>query len=521
MKKNIKQDSSAYSQEDLIQLKKRHLSLEHLNAQIERFKKGVLPLTLSAPCTIGNGVKNFTKSEVNRLAQFYEKESIHKKAVKFVPASGAATRMFHHLLVFREKAASLPKTNPDRKAAEQFFLNLKNFSFYDELNEKLRANGFKLNDLLKKNDFGKILDVIFGKKGLHYGNIPKALIKFHREGKQSVTALEEHLSEAVFYAKDFTGNCRLVFSVSTEFKEMIKKYYEGIQGKYEQKFKVKFHTSFSVQRPSTDSVAVDNNNVPFKDSDGKILFRPAGHGALLDNLGDINADMIFIKNIDNVQPAHLRGDTNNYKKVLGGYLLEIQNKVFNFIEELENNSISEDMLDEAIEFAEKTLSVKIPDVVQYDREELVKHLYEKFHRPLRVCGVVKTQGEPGGAPFWVKEPDGSLSLQIVERAQVNTGIAEQLKIFNSSSHFNPVDIVCGIKNHKGEQYNLHYYRNAEAGFITIKTYEGKPLKAYELPGLWNGSMANWNTVFVEVPLSTFTPAKTINDLLRKEHQAHS
>lgn len=517
-KKNTRQDSSPYSQEDLIQLKKRHLSIEHLNSQIERFRKGVLPLTLAGPGTIGNGIKQFQKAEINRLSKYYEQESLHKKTVKFVPASGAATRMFYHLIVFREKHAALAKNDPDRKAAELFFENIKNFSFYDEFSDKLKDYGYKIGDLLKKKEYGPLLDVLFSKKGMHYGHIPKALIKFHKEGKQAITPLEEHLAEAASYAKDGAGNSRLVFTVSPEFKEMIRKYYESIAERYEQKLKVKFHTSFSIQRPSTDSVAVDLTNKPFKDAEGKILFRPSGHGALLDNLEDINADVVFIKNIDNVQPNRLKSDTCLYKKVLGGYLLEIQNKVFAFLEELENDTISEDMLDEALEFAEHILSVRIPDAVQYDRKELVKHLYDKFHRPLRVCGVVKSKGEPGGAPFWVKEQDGSLSLQIVERAQVNTGDPQQLKIFNSSTHFNPVDLACGMRNHKGEQYNLHYYRNPEAGFITIKSHEGRQLKAYELPGLWNGSMANWNTVFVEVPLSTFSPAKTINDLLRKEHQ---
>lgn len=518
MKKIIKPNSSPYSQEDLIQLKKRHLSVEHLNAQIERFKKGVLPLTLDSPCTIGNGIKQFQKAEINRLSKYYEQESLRKKTVKFVPASGAATRMFHHLLVFREKSGELAKNDPDRKAAEYFLENIKNFSFYEEFTEKLKEYGYKIGDLLKKKEYGKLLDVLFSKKGMHYGNIPKALIKFHKDGKMALTPLEEHLAEAASYAKDAAGNSRVVFSVSPEFKEMIKKYYEGVAERYEQKLKVRFQTAFSVQRPSTDSVAVDMTNKPFKDSEGKILFRPSGHGALLDNLEDINADVVFIKNIDNVQPSRLKNDTYLYKKVLGGYLFEIQNKLYAFLEELENNTISEDMLDEALEFAENILSVRIPDAVQYDRLELVKHLYEKFHRPLRVCGVVKSKGEPGGAPFWVKEPDGSLSLQIVERAQVNTGDKEQFQLFNSSTHFNPVDLACGMRNHKGEQYNLHYYRNPEAGFITIKSHEGRQLKAYELPGLWNGSMANWNTVFVEVPLSTFSPAKTINDLLRKEHQ---
>lgn len=518
MKKTNTQGNSLYSQEDLIQLKKRHLSAESLNAQIERFKKGILPLTLTAPCTVGNGVRVFSKNEINRLVKFYETECQHKKMVKFIPASGAATRMFHHLLVFRAKAAELPKNDPDRKAVEHFFSNLKNFGFYEELADKLKLNGFKLADLLKKNDYVKILDVLFAKKGLHYGNIPKALVKFHKDGKNSLTALEEHLAEAALYTKDAAGNCRVVFTVSQEFKEMVKRYYESVVGKYEQKYKVKYHTTFSVQRPSTDSVAVDPANRPFKDAEGKILFRPSGHGALLDNLGDVNGDVVFIKNIDNVQPNHLKEDTVIYKKVLGGHLLELQQKIYSFLEELENDTISEDGLDEAIEFAAAVLSIKIPDQIQFDRALLVKHLYEKFHRPLRVCGVVKSKGEPGGAPFWVKEADNSDTLQIVERAQVNTGSQEQLKIFNAASHFNPVDIACGLRNHKGEQYNLHYYRNSETGFITIKSFEGKPLKAYELPGLWNGSMANWNTVFVEVPLCTFSPAKTINDLLRREHQ---
>lgn len=517
MKKIIKQDTSTYSQEDLIQLKKRHLSVENLNSQIERFKKGVLPLTLARACTVNNGIKQFTKSEVNRLVKFFDQEAAHRKVVKFVPASGAATRMFHHLIVYREKGTSLPQDNIDRKAAEEFFKNLKSFAFFDELSEKLKANGYKIADLLKKKDFSKILDVVFSKKGLHYGNIPKALIKFHKSGKSVLTPLEEHLFEAANYSRDSAGNARVIFSVSPEFKEVIKRFCESVMAKHEAKTKTKFHVGFSVQRPSTDSVAVDLENRPFRDEDDRIHFRPAGHGALLENLNDIVAEVVFIKNIDNVQFDPLKSDTFVYKKVIGGYLLEIQNRVFSFLEELENNNISEDGLDEAIEFAENILSIHIPDVVQYDRAELVKYLFEKFHRPLRVCGVVKSKGEPGGAPFWVKEPDGFLSLQIVERAEVNTGSAEQLEIFNSASHFNPVDLACGMRNHKGEQFNLHYYRNPEAGFITIKSKNGKALKAYELPGLWNGSMANWNTVFVEVPLSTFSPAKTINDLLRKEH----
>lgn len=520
MKRDSKKNllPAGYSQEDLIQLKKRHLSFEQLNAQIERFRKGILPLTLAQACTIGNGIKQFSKSEAAQFVKFYEKQSAHKKVVKFVPASGAATRMFHHLIVYREKGSSLPKNDPDRKSAENFFANLKKFGFYDELSEKLKENGLKISELLKKNDYGKILDVIFAKNGLHYGNIPKALIKFHKKGKTAVTPLEEHLIEAAHYAKDSVGNARVIFTVSPEFKEMMKKFCETVVPLYEKKLKVKFHIGFSVQKPSTDSVAVDLTNKPFRDIDGKILFRPAGHGALLDNLSDVKADIIFIKNIDNVQPERLKQDTIFYKKVIGGYLIEIQNKIFNFLEELENENISENMLDEALEFAEQVLSIKIPDVIQYDRDVLIKHLYDKFHRPLRVCGVVKSRGEPGGAPFWVKENDGLISLQIVERAQVNTGSPEQLKIFNSSTHFNPVDLACITKNHKGEHFDLRYHRNTETGFITIKSQNGKSLKAYELPGLWNGSMANWNTVFVEVPLSTFSPAKTINDLLRKEHQ---
>lgn len=515
--KAVIQSKPLFTEQDTLQIKKHHLSVEMVKTQIMRYKQGILPLHLVAPATIGNGIKTLEKEEARKLAKSFDTPAAGKKIVKFVPASGAATRMFRHLFMFKDENASSKNPDAETKATLEFINNLKNLPFYEDLKLRAAKKGQKLDVLIKKKEYRRIIDYLLTDKGLGYGQLPKALIKFHFSNGKPLTALEEHLIEAAMYAKDGAGVARIHFTVSREHRYGVETLCKAVVADYEKKYKVTCVISFSVQKPATDTIAVDASNLPFRNPDRTLLFRPSGHGALLTNLNDIVADVIYIKNIDNVQPDRLKDEVTLYKKALAGYLLEIKQKIHFFLGEFETGTVPEKLLDEAYDFAENILSIKVPASIQNDTATLIEYLYQKFDRPLRVCGMVKNRGDVGGGPFWIKEKEGTISLQIVEKSQVNTSSPEQLKILNSATHFNPVDIVCAMNDHNGEPYDLMHFRQPDTGFITMKSKDGKPLKTYELPGLWNGSMANWNTVFVEVPISTFSPVKSINDLLKKEH----
>ena len=346
-------------------------------------------------------------------------------------------------------------------------------------------------------------------------------MKFHTYTSGARTPFEEHLVEGALYSTDKDGKSRLHFTVSPEHQKGFEQLLEEVKSSYENELKVSFDVSFSQQKPSTDTIAVDIENEPFRENDGSLLFRPGGHGALIENLNDLDADVIFIKNIDNVVPDRLKDETVKYKKALAGYLLKVQ-KVLHFYQEELNEkhyvALDHAFLAAASNFLENTLNT-VPAESQYytEKEELYYYLKEKLNRPLRVCGMVKNEGEPGGGPFWAKNSDGTISLQVAESVQIDPANIDQQNIAKHATHFNPVDLVCAVKNYKGEKYDLTKFTDPATGFISIKSKDGKELKAQELPGLWNGAMSNWNTLFVEVPILTFNPVKTVNDLLREQH----
>ena len=507
-----------FKAEDLVFIEERGSELSTVKEQVKNFEKGFPFLEIKQAATIGKGIIQLNEEHANQFIDFFD-QHLEKgiSLLKFVPASGAASRMFKNL--YAAKAALESGTaeetvmqDPEIKA---FFTGLKDFAFYNQLEKLAGKSASQLSAL-------NILNLVLTEDGLNYGNLPKGLLQFHRYDLESRTSFEEHCVEGGLYAKDNNGKVRLHFTVSPEHQEAFETHLKEIRSKYEAKFDVNYNISFSQQKSSTDTIAVDMDNNPFRNADNSLLFRPGGHGALLDNLNDLNADLIFIKNIDNVVPDNLKDETVKYKKALAGLLLNYQKRIFSYqqiLDERHYTALDSKFYSEAASFLENVLNVSPPTNQYYsEKEELYYYLKSKFNRPIRVCGMVKNEGEPGGGPFWTKNADDSVSLQIAESVQIDMKNEQQKTIANQATHFNPVDLVCGTKNYKGESYNLLQYRDPRTGFISYKSKDGKELKAQELPGLWNGAMADWNTLFVEVPILTFNPVKTVNDLLRKEHQ---
>ena len=519
----MKPECEQLSEEFISQLKEKGVTVESALSQIETFKKGIPFTELVRPCTIGDGIDNID-ADLNEYIDNYESESKSKNVVKFVPASGAASRMFKELLsvigrdgeVTRE--ALLKDNSKESKSFLEFIDNISKFAFVDELKNIMKNDDLDLDELLNKGIYQSIVEYTLSPIGLNYSNLPKGIIEFHQYGDISRTAFEEHLVEATEYTRDSQGISRLHFTVSPEHLERVKTLLNAKLKEYETNG-VKFEINYSAQKPSTDTLAVDMENKPLLDSQGKLVLRPGGHGALIENLNDLDCDIVFIKNIDNVVPDYLKNYTYTYKKALGGYLLDLQNKVFGYLKQMDTGSSDETSLDDMSKFIVDELHIELPGhLSDLTLDERASFLRSRLDRPIRVCGVVKNVGEPGGGPFWVRYADGTITKQIVESAQVDTESPTQNKVWESSTHFNPVDLVCGLKNYKGQKFDLKKYVNPDAGFISHKSKDGIDLKALELPGLWNGAMADWNTLFVEVPLITFNPVKTILDLLRPEHQ---
>lgn len=523
IKKKRIESIAMYTKEDLKEFKKRGVKSEDIDRQVENFRKGFNHVNLTAPAGIGNGIKSIPAGEEEYLINLYEQGIRDTEVVKMVPASGSATRMFKSLFTFLENYTGTTEDfltfvqdkTPD--GMYDFFANLHEFPFYARLKHIVWEKGADLEKMLEKRMYKEVLGYILGAEGLNYGNTPKGLVDFHVYRDFVRTAFDEHLVEAALYCKR-DGKARLHFTVSEEYVENFKKRLDKVTKVFEKMFDVKYDVSFSIQKPSTDTVSMDEKGELVRDGEGKILFRPGGHGALIYNLNEIKADVIFIKNIDNVIPDRSKNDTVRFKKLLGGILLETQSKVFEQLERLEKKDIRDSELDEIEAFIENTAGYRKPEGMVFpSAKERAKFLHNILNRPIRICGMVKNQGEPGGGPFWVKSADGSSRLMIIESAQVNLKDEGQKKIFSTSTHFNPVDIVCGTRDHKGKRFDLTDFIDHSQGFITNKSYKGKEIKVQELPGLWNGSMAQWTTVFVEVPLSTFTPVKTVFDLRRQEH----
>lgn len=468
--------------------------------QIKNFKAGFPYLNITRAASVGDGIIKLNNDQIKNLITDYENKSGSKDVVKFVPASGAATRMFKELFAVID-------TNDfvGNKAAKKFIDGLEDFAFTAELSAQV--GGF---------DTTESVDIVKGlllESGLEYGSLPKALLSFHSYENGPRTPLEEHLVEGANYAKSNGGRVKIHFTVSPDHLSKFKDLVTKVLSEYESTFDVKYDISFSTQKSATDTIAVDNANEPFREEDGTILFRPAGHGALLENLNDLDSDIVFIKNIDNVVPDRLKSDTYDYKKALAGLLINAQEEIFAIV----NNPI--DNPDTVAKQVNEKFFVEMgDDFVSLSNDEKSERIKNRLNRPIRVCGMVLNTGEPGGGPFWVEGTNGSASLQIAETAQIDLDDAKKLAMLKESTHFNPVDLICATKDATGSKFNLLEYRDDNTGFISAKSKNGRDLKAMELPGLWNGAMADWITLFVEVPISTFNPVKTVNDLLKDTHQ---
>ena len=602
------------------QIREQGIPKKDIEAQLERFRKGFPDLEIDRPATIGDGILQIPEDEEFRLADRFSQAQKEGRIMKFVPASGAASRMFKSLQTILNSSETLTaeffeshSDDEDAAFTRTFLDHLETFAFFEDLVDVLHRDGMDPRELIQKQDFRTLLTYVLDDKGLGLASLPKALIPFHRYDDHRRAPLEEHLAEAIAYTQAQNGSIRIHFTISPEHKKAFDERLAAVRSRFETGG-ISFHVETSFQKPETDTIAADPENQPFLDDDGKAVFRPGGHGALLVNLEELRGDVVFIKNIDNVVPDRLKETTYRYKKLIGGYLLSLQDTISFYLKELDREGSGSQLIDEIVEFVRKDLHVDPPadlkpalkdmandldrdvresktsemkmrktesdgtgsekagsdrmdpdetgsggtssadssktdssktdsnerdsnekdfnvkdfnkrnsneadsEKAQEYRRKLISWLFDRLNRPIRVCGMVKNEGEPGGGPFVVRHGDGSASLQIVESAQVNMDDPSQKKIFDSSTHFNPVDLACSLRDYQGRPFDLTSFRDPETGFISGKSYQGRELKALELPGLWNGSMAHWNTVFVEVPAVTFNPVKTVNDLLRDEHR---
>lgn len=514
------------NENDLQQLASKGIGEEQIKQQIASFVKGFRPVELVAAATADHGILQLDETEVDGLVQFFDEHANNFDILKFVPASGAASRMFKQLFEFVQQfdgspeAISKLENESDFNSVGYLIKNIRKTAFFDDLAKVATDQGFQLEQLLADKNYKKIIELIIFEEGLGYGNLPKAMLKFHpyHDGKNRL-AIEEHLVEAAHYCLNEEKIARIHFTISPEHQSNFERVLQEIVPIYEQQFGIKYIIHLSEQKPSTDTIAVDMNNNPFRNEDGTLLFRPGGHGALIENLCDLDEDIIFIKNIDNIVPDGLREETYRYKKAIGGLLIKLQAQTFDFLDILDGGFLEKGELESIREFAEKQLNIHIPDAYDgYSEIEKIDFLYNQLNRPMRICGMVKNEGEPGGGPFWTKDTKGTISLQIVESSQMDLKNPGQAEIMQNATHFNPVDLVCAAWNFQGKKFDLRNYVDPETGFISLKSKDGRDLKALELPGLWNGAMADWITIFVETPIITFNPVKTVNDLLRPQHQ---
>lgn len=500
-----------FTQEDIRQIEQRGSDVKTAQAQVERFKKGFPWMKIVAPATPERGICVLGEKEADEALAYYDSARTDGKC-KFVPASGAASRMFKDIfagLATLESGKDVEPGSPVHRLAGQ----IERFAFYsEELFGKVEDTADYRRSVASK---------VLGEPGLGYGSKPKGVILFHSYPDEKRTALAEHLVEAQDYMRNADGSARLVVTISPEHRELFEQAYAAVKAEYEKRYGIRYDITFTYQDKATDTIAVDAENRPFRTDSGELLFRPAGHGALIHNLNSVEEELVSIKNIDNVATEKLLGVTARYKKVLMGKALKLRDAIFAYLEafEKEADPASDScvkLCDEVEAFLDRELCVKLP--AQADPALRKAQLVAKLDRPIRVCGMVKNEGEPGGGPYVVEAADGSTNLQILESVQIDKNNPQAMACMSSATHFNPVDLVCCLKNYRGEKFNLLEYVDQDAGFISSKSYQGRELKALELPGLWNGSMSDWNTLFVEVPLETFNPVKVILDLLRPAHQ---
>ena len=510
-----------FQKNDLQQFKNKGIAEKTVATQIQNFITGFPFMPITKAATPASGLLQLSDNEIDSYIQKFETNKNSYSLLKFVPASGAASRMFKALFEFAENYQPEQQANflndKSFNSIYTFFSRLKDFAFYPDLEQVLKRNNLNINELIEKKDFVPIVKALLFENGLNYGNSPKGLLKFHAYSDAAArTPVAEHLVEGALYGSS-NSQSRIEFTVSPEHRSAFEKEVQSLVNQLESKYNIKYSIQFSEQKSSTDTIAVDMENHPFRNADGSILFRPGGHGALIENLNDLDADIVFVKNIDNVVPDKLKPDTVRYKKLIAGLLIDYQQITFAYLKEIEQGDVSDKQAEAMLQFLESELFT-IPKQAFKTKQEKLNYLKTKLNRPIRVCGMVKNEGEPGGGPYWAINADGSESLQIVESSQIDTKSPDKQAIMKNATHFNPVDLVCGIKDYRGQAFDLLHFTDPKTGFISYKSKDGKELKAQELPGLWNGAMADWNTIFVEVPISTFNPVKVVSDLLREQHQ---
>ena len=503
------------TQQDLKQLAQKGISEQQIETQLGQFKTGFPFLKLEAAAAIGRGIVAPTSDEGRKYVDAWQKyKAAGKRVVKFVPASGAASRMFKDMFAFVDADYDKPTTDFEKK----YFDNIDKFAFYGELDAVCQKNNGKgIKALIQEGNFKAVAANMLKAEGLNYGQLPKGLLLFHNYPEGPRTPMEEHLVEGALYAAS-NGEAHVHFTVSHEHMDLFKQKVAQKADMYAKKYGIAYDITFSEQKHSTDTVAANPDGTPFRNADGSLLFRPGGHGALIENLNEIEADVIFVKNIDNVVPDRLKDDTVEWKQVIAGVLVTLQKKAFEYLRLLDSGKYTHEQIEEMIRFVQQDLCCRKADIKELEDADLVLYLHQKLNRPMRVCGVVKNVGEPGGGPFLTYNQDGTVSLQILESSQIDKSNKEYMEMFTKGTHFNPVDLVCAVKDYKGNAFDLPKYVDPTTGFISQKSKSGKELQALELPGLWNGAMSDWSTVFVEVPLATFNPVKTVNDLLRDQHQ---
>lgn len=506
-----------FTEQDLEQLAHRGISLEEACRQVQDIRSGFPYPYIKASASLERGIVRLTREEEAYYMNAWQDylNSPTADVCKMIPASGAASRMFKSLYAF----ASSAEVEPSNAEVERFFANLSHFAFYETLGRVcLRTKWKSVSTLLEGKEYKAIIEALLGDKGMGYGHLPKGMLLFHTYPKGACTAAEEHLVEGAMYARKSDGRVRVHFTVSPEHRQAFESMLDGAKKYFEDKYGVFYELSYSEQKPETDTLALTPEGELFRVGDGSILFRPGGHGALISNLNELDADIVFIKNIDNVVPDHLKAETIMTKKLLGGILIKLREQIYDYTRQLERGRASSSLLGEVCNFFRQTLCIDIPEMLEDNASELQSWLLSKLDRPIRVCGMVRNQGEPGGGPFVIREADGSTSLQILESTQINMQDEEQRAFFEMGGYFNPVDLVCSLRNHKGERYELAKYVNPKTAFLAHKSQGGQELIALERPGLWNGAMYHWTTIFVDVPIETFNPVKEVNDLLRPEHQ---
>lgn len=512
-----------FSSQDFVQMYEHRVSIDDVITQLDLFKKGIPKAVLERPATKEDGILRLSEEDFHRFSDYFSQTKDTLKLKKFVPASGAASRMFKFLSEFlndfklEEETINAYINRKSASALAVFLVGLEKLPFYEEINESLERNYPEHKTWNKDCHDYHFIKLMLSPDHFDFANKPKGILPFHKYPSHISAAVEEHLNEGAVYATA-DGISHLHFTVSEAHQSSFESIIKNVKPKVEELFGNTIHIKFSYQDTATDTIAVNLENEPFRDDQGRLFFRPGGHGALIENLNSLEADIVFVKNIDNVIQNHIEAIAL-YKKALAGILIELQQQIFIYLAKIDSQKISDNDIEEISIFLKEKLNTNlIEDFSKYTSENKIQHLREMLDRPIRVCGMVKNEGEPGGGPFWVSDKKGNVSLQIVESTQVDADNAAQMEILNSATHFNPVDLVCGIKNYKGQKFDLRNFIDPNSGFIVEKNKNGKPIKAYELPGLWNGAMAKWITVFVQVPLLTFNPVKTVNDLLKPAHQ---